>query len=422
MRRPGRPGLIAFSALAASLAVTPAAQAQSASDEALRVRLEAAMVQLEQQQRQLDGQAAELAELRRRLDAQDAPAPPAAGGAQSAPIPLERVGQAPEDEERPIELAVLRSQGSVVTRRGQLTGEVQYDYARADRSRAVFRGVELVEAVLIGVFDINESRQDLLTGSLALRYGLTERLEVGARLPYVYRWDTSIRAPVPGSTNNDGAATVDNSVDGQGIGDLELTARYQVLDGGRGRPFLIANLQGVIPTGRDPWGLPRDGLGRALDVATGSGFYTISPGATLIMPSDPVVLFGTLGYNWNLGKAVQTRIPPLDITYVDPGDSIEASAGIGISFNQRTTINFGYAHNWAFGTLTRTVPIDPPADGTGLRETISRDLQIGRLLFGVTYRVTDRASLNWSVEVGATEDAPDVRTVLRIPIVLVPGG
>lgn len=71
--------------------------------------------------------------------------------------------------------------------------------------------------------------------------------------------------------------------------------------------------------------------------------------------------------------------------------------------------------------MTRTVPIDPPPDGTGERETVSRDLQVGRLLFGVTYRVTDRASLNWSVEVGATEDAADVRTVLRIPIVLLTG-
>ena len=39
----------------------------------------------------------------------------------------------------------------------------------------------------------------------------------------------------------------------------------------------------------------------------------------------------------------------------------------------------------------------------------------------MTYRVTDRASLNWSVEVGATEDATDLRTVLRLPLVLIGG-
>ncbi len=52
----------------------------------------------------------------------------------------------------------------------------------------------------------------------------------------------------------------------------------------------------------------------------------------------------------------------------------------------------------------------------------TRDLQIGRLLFGVTYRASDFATLNWTVEFGATDDAPDVRTVLRVPFALMRGG
>jgi hypothetical protein len=101
---------------------------------------------------------------------------------------------------------------------------------------------------------------------------------------------------------------------------------------------------------------------------------------------------------------------------------VSASAGIGISFNQRTTLNLGYAHTWAFGTTTRTALLEPTPEWPGERETRSRDLQIGRFLFGVTYRATDRASLNWSVEIGATEDATDLRTSLRIPLVLLTGG
>ena len=413
----------------------------AASNSAVGERLDAAMAMIERQQEQLDRQAAELAELRRLLVqapqggiAQDnapviaaaqAGAPGVPGdpaSVQQAPIPLERVGQAPEDEDRPMELAVLDNQGSVVTRRGQLTGEVQFNYARADRSRAVFRGVELVEAVLVGVFDINESRQDVLTGSASLRYGVTDRLELGARLPVVYRSDTSIVAPIAGSTNNDMAATIDTSVDGTGIGDLELTARYQLIDGRNGSPFVIANLQGVFPTGSDPFAIPRDELGRALEAATGAGFYGISPSLTAILPSDPVVLFGTLGYTFNLGKSVDTVIPPVRISYVDPGDAISASGGIGISFNQRTTLNLGYAHSWAFGTRTTTELLTPTPDWPGMRDLVSRDLQIGRLLFGVTYRATERASVNWAVEIGATEDATDLRTTLRIPFVLLTGG
>ena len=413
-------------------------------------QLDAAMQLIQEQKARLDQQASELAALRKRLDdavpevanlpqlpagpqgrlpavnaaqgaAPGAPGDPA--GVQQPPAaPLERVGAAPVDSDRPIELAVLDQAGSVVTRRGQLTAEFQADYARADRSRAVFRGIELVEAVLVGVFDINESRQNVVTASGALRYGLTDKLEIGVRVPYVHRSDTSIIAPVAGSTNNDQAATIDNSVRGSGVGDIEATVRYQVLGGRNGSPYIIANLQGVFPTGSNPFAIPRDSLGRATRAATGAGFYGITPSVTAILPSDPVVLFGTLGYTYNVGRAVNTRIPPVVITYVDPGDAISASAGIGIAFNQRTTLNLGYAHSWVLGTKTRTSLITPTADWSGTREATSRDLQIGRFLFGVTYRVTDRASVNWSVEVGATEDATDLRTSLRVPLVLLTGG
>ena len=440
---------IALLASASLAIVASPAEAQRRSRPArtsLQAQLNAATEQLRAQQARIDAQDAKLAELQARLEANtqavaaaaptpstplpavlaaqgSAPgAPGDVGGVLQAPqAPLERVGQVPVGEDRPIELAVLNSQGSIVTRRGQLTGEVQVDYARADRNRAVFRGIELVEAVLVGVFDINESRQDVITTSGSLRYGLTDRLELGVRVPFVHRADNSVIAPIAGSTNNDPAATIDNSVKGNGVGDVEVTARYQVLSGGNGNPYLIANLQGVIPTGSDPFAVPRDSLGRARRAATGAGFWGIAPSLTAILPSDPVVLFGTLGYTFNLGKSVNTQIPPVIIDYVDPGDAISASAGIGISFNQRTTLNLGYAHSWAFGTTTRTSLIVPGPTGNNSAVNKSRDLQIGRLLFGVTYRVTDRASLNWSVEIGATDDATDLRTALRIPIVLLTG-
>ena len=420
---------------AGAMAVVPSAVHAQTQASGIDARLDEAMRLIRAQQQRLDQQDEELRQLKARLDgpvaaaaqpsspapvevAATAPADSTSGTGIASGTPLERVGRPPEDEARPIELAVLDSQGSIVTRRGQLTAEFQADYTRADRNRAVFRGIELVEAVLVGVFDINESRQDIITTSAALRYGLTDRLELGVRVPFVHRADTSIIAPVMGSTPDDGAATIDSSTKASNIGDIEVTARYQLLDGNQTRPYLIANLQGVIPTGTDPFAVPRDSAGRALKAATGAGFYGITPSVTAILPSDPVVLFGTLGYTFNLGKSVNTEIDPVRISYVDPGDAISASAGIGISFNQRTTVNLGYAHSWAFGTLTRTSLIEPSASWLGLRDATSRDLQIGRFLFGVTYRTSDRTSVNWSVEVGATEDAPDLRTVLRIPLTL----
>ncbi len=336
------------------------------------------------------------------------------------PVPGVRtaVGEAPRDNDRPPVVAVLGQRGSVMTKRGEFVGELGIDYTRADRNRAVFRGIELLESVLVGVFDINETRQDIFTGSAALRYGVTDRLEFGVRVPWVTRSDKAITAPVAGSTNDDLARTIDNSVNNSNIGDLELTARYQLNDGGRNTPFLIANLQATIPTGDDPFSIRRDQFGIPLESATGAGYYGISPSLTAILPTEPAVLFGTLGYTFNLAENVETIVPPVQIEKVDPGDQLAASVGIGLSLNDRTSINFGYNHTWAFSTKTWTRQLDEQTGvPVGERELAkSRDLQVGRFLFGISQKFSDKIQLNWSMELGATEDAPDVRVAFRLPI------
>lgn len=409
-----------FAVCAVALAAAPA-WGQSSDVAALQAELRQARAQIEAQQQMLQTQGARLDALEARFAQQSsAPGPISPGSTVLAQgqVP-EQVGEAPPQLAMP-EVAVLGEMGSIVTRQGQVTGELQVDYTRADRNRALFRGIEVVESVLIGTFDINESRQDVLTASAGLRYGLSDRFEVGVRVPFVYRSDASILAPVAG-TSGDPAATVDNSAKGRGIGDVEFLARYQLTTARRNLPFFIANLQVVAPTGESSFDVPRDSLGRALRAATGGGFWSVSPGVTAILPSDPAVLFGTLSYNRNFARDVDTQIPPVIVDRVDPGDSLAASVGIGVSLNQRTSFNLGYAHSWVFGTDTRTRLIEPGPTDMGPVTTTSRNLQIGRLLLGVTYRLDDRSSVNWSVEVGATRDAPDVRTTLRIPITFAGG-
>ncbi len=437
---------MAAGALAAGTA-EPAAAAEAArarsSTAALQAELAEARIEIVAQRRQLDAQEARLRAIEERFQAapsalastgpNNTPPPSALAQVSSASAPgdpatiqqstiqqpLERVGERPADRDRPPEVAVLGSEGSVVTRKGQLTADIQVDYARADRNRAIFRGIEVVESVLVGEFNINESRQDIITGSVSARYGLSDKLEFGVRVPVVHRADTSVLVPVQGSTNNDPAREIDSSAKGTGIGDVELSARYQLLAARGGLPFLVGNLQVVAPTGSNPFSVPRNSDGEALRAATGAGFWGVSPSITAILPSDPAVLFGTIGYTHNFGRDVDTVISPVRISYVKPGDAVSFSAGIGVALNDRTSLNLGYAQSWAFGTKTRTTTQDMRTGVIGAPiETTSRDLQIGRFLFGVTYRATDQSSVNWSVEIGATDDAPDVRSVLRLPLVL----
>ena len=408
----------------------------------LRQALEAERMNLAQQRQRLDEQTRQLQEQQRRLDALESallatmrgtgagagagaegapPSPPIASQRAGQPAGVETVGEAPTEERAP-QIAVLGDQGGIITRAGQLTIEPSVEYAHADRNRVLFRGIEVVEAVLVGVFDINESRQDAVTAGLAVRYGLSSRLEVTARLPYVYRTDRSVLAPIPGSENppGSGAGTRESLAEGDGIGDVEASVRYQLNRGRGGWPFLIGGLQVIAPTGSDPFDIERTAVGAPRDTATGSGFWGVSPSLTALMPSEPAVFFGTLGYTRNFGRNIDTRIGSSQLDYAKPGDSLSAALGFGVSLNERASFNLGYGHSWAFGT--RTVSRVEQSGGPGQPPTLSapismtsRDLQIGRYMFGVSYRVGPTTTLNWAVEIGATDDATDVRTVLRVP-------
>lgn len=447
----GNGHLIAAAVLLSPVTALAASPKRPTTD--IRAELAAAKAQIAAQQQALDAQEQRLRALEARIVGLQSPAQLAAQGqvaptngatgantrpapaiaaaqgsaastpgdpasAQQAPqAPLERVGQAAPGSDRPPEVAVLGSGGSVVTRKGQLTAEFGAEYARADRNQAIFRGVEVVPTVLVGVFNISENSQDIMTVSGSARYGLTDKLELGVRVPFVHRANNIVGAPVGGG------ATTANAAQGTGLGDLELSARYQFVGARGGWPYLIGNMQVVIPTGSDPFNVPRSGSGDELKAATGSGFWGVSPSLTAILPSDPAVLFGTIGYTRNFGRSFGVRIGDAILDYVRPGDALSFSGGIGISLNQRTSINLGYAHSWAFGTRTVTRVVDTSRNViNGPFEATSRDLQIGRFLFGMTYRVSDRASVNWSVEVGATRDATGLRSVLRIPLILLSGG
>ncbi len=407
--------------------------AQAAPIDPDTAELEALRTEVARERAQLEGQRQRLELLEDRLlsrmrgsaSAEQIPAPsPLAGQAQpSAPAagtPVQ-VGIAPPERERTPEVAVLSEQGGIVTRTGQITLEPSLEYARADRNRVIFRGIEVPQSVLVGTFDINESRQDILTAAMGIRFGINSRWEINARLPYVYRNDVSVLAAAVQNQNGGTADQSDRPARGSNIGDVEFGTRYQLTNGRRGFPYLIAGIQAVAPTGTNPFTVPRDpGTGVARRSATGAGFWGVTPTLTALLPSDPAVLFGTIGYTRNFGRdfdGVQID-QDLLIDHVKPGDALQGSAGVGISLNPRLALSFGYAHNWSFGTRTegRAIRRDPINGTTTLPfDTKLRDLQVGRLLFGVSYRTSPSTTINWNVEVGATNDAADVRTTLRVP-------
>lgn len=307
----------------------------------------------------------------------------------------------PDDPVRP-EVQALANQGGVLTREGGWVLEPSLEFIHSSQNRLVFRGVSVVDAVLLGVIEATDADRDSLTAALNLRYGITDDLEAEIRVPYVYRSDRVENL----ATRTTGQVRLIRSTTGDGLGDIEAAVHYQINDGREDWPIFIGNLRVKSDTGVGPFEVARDSNGVELELATGSGFWSVEPGITAIYQSAPAVLFANLSYAYNVPASVDTTIGDARIGDVDPGDSISAVVGMGFGINENTSFSLGYKHNYIFESVTEI-------NG---RDVESQELHIGALTFNITQRLSDSTRVAFDLEAGVTSDAPDVRAVLRVPI------
>lgn len=330
------------------------------------------------------------------------PAAPVQVAQAAADAPPETVGKPPEEEDfRPDMLASL-APGGVLTPAGMVVVEPSFTYSHSGVNRFTFRGTEIVETVLIGVVEAEDADRDFLEAALTLRYGITDRLEVEVRVPYVYRDDRiSTNANIGGTD-----VQVTDSYDGSGLGDIELAAHYQLNQGGGGMPYFVANLRGKLATGEGPFDVDRDSAGIETELPTGSGFYAVEPSLTVIYPADPVVLYATAGYLWNIERDIDEQIGGAQIGEVDPGDAIRFGFGFSFAVNETTSFSLGYSQDLIAETSTQVDEV----------WTKSEDLTVGNVTFGISHRLNDWLSVDVGTSFGVTDDATDLSLGIRFPM------
>jgi len=346
-----------------------------------------------------------------------APPPPLPGGAFLRPTPSAReelaaaagrgvpeqpVGEAPEEEETRPEIAGALDVGGVLTPQGMLVVEPSFTYAHSGVNRFTFRGTEIVETVLLGVVEAEDADRDFLESALTLRFGLTDRLEIEARVPGVYRDDRTTTTANIGGTD----VSVTDELDAFGLGDVEAAAHYQLNRGGGGWPYLVINARGKFPTGQGPFDVERDANGIETELPTGSGFYSVEPSLTMLYPSDPVVLFGNVGYVFNLEHDVDERVGSARVGTVDPGNTIRFGFGLSFAANENTSFSLAYSQDLIGETETEI-------DGNF---TEAEELTVGQVSIGISHRLTERMSIDLGTTFGVTEDATDVQLGVRLPI------
>lgn len=351
------------------------------------------------------------------------------------------VGEKPKTETPSIDIAVLADRGGVLTPKGTLVITPQIDYTHSSVERFFFDGVELVEAVNIGNVLAESIDRDSITSTFAFRYGITPRLEVDAQVPFLYRDDRTIDKNFQIS----GFPETEQALRGDDIGDIEFGAHYQLNRPKGPYPYFVAGIRAKSPTGNGPFDIPYDlQKGLPLNLPTGSGFWTVEPQFTMIYPSDPVVLFANIGYQYtfsqNVNKIVldtlKTPNPATSpdptqeedrttVTNVEPGGTLDIGLGMGIGLNDSVSMSIGYQHSWVMGTDTHTrsdallhdlTTTEVNLTGTATAVSHSDDAQLGELLIGASIAVDNHVGLNFNIGIGVTDDAPDVTVTFRTPL------
>lgn len=281
--------------------VAHGANALSAEEQVLQQQIVEQSMLLDQLKRQLAETDAKLAEIRKALDKNKLRELRATGSgpaghmqsseqqsfslAQAPQAKPEPVGQPDENRSRPQQVAQIFEQPGVLTPRGKMVLDPGFQYGYSSSNRISLVGYTIIPSLLIGLIDVREVKRNTFTASLTGRWGITNRFELEAKLPYVYRSDSVVQRKFFDGVGRD---DVFNST-GYGIGDVEFTGRYQLNDGGADNPYYIATLRLKSRTGKDPFEVETDAVAPPnisnelqKELPTGSGFYTIQPGLTLL--------------------------------------------------------------------------------------------------------------------------------------------
>ncbi len=373
-------------------------------------QLEIQQKQLELHQKKLEAQQAQYDSLQQRLSATPAPSSastslevkrdsgastsPRASVASAQPAEV-GIEQKREAEEKPPEIAANLDEGGVLLKKGDLVLTPAIEYARSSATLVSIEGFSIIPAINIGTFEVSNVARDVLTSSIGARLGVTNSFEIEGKIPYVYRKDSTTGRPVGGGS----VASSTTNLTRDGLGDIEVGAHYQINKGKNGWPFFIGNMRVKSITGEGPFEIPTDTNGLLTDLPTGTGFYAFQPSVTAIFPSDPVVYYANVGYMYNMERDFGGTVGE-----VDPGDSISGSFGMSMSLNDRASFSLGYSHSTVFET---------EQNGRSINNGL---LQVGTFDVGYAYQLSSRYSLNFNVSAGLTEDAPDARVGVRVPI------
>lgn len=280
----------------------------------------------------------------------------------------------PESIER-----TLQQKGSILLPRHTLQVEPSFTYAHFSSNRINIQGFSILPVLVIGDISTQEVNRDIFIETLTFKYGLFNNFQTELKLPYRGEYDRV-------STS----ANTETTRHGSGLGDIEFGASRQIGWEDGLMPDLVAAVNIKSPTGREPYNH---------DIALGTGHWAMRGALIAAKASDPAVVFGGVNYTYNFGRQDIENFGD-----IKPGNSAGYSFGTAVALSYQVALNFSFDHSVTFKT---------EREGRFLTDSF---LNVMNFKTGLTWAIDERKSLDISLTMGLTKDAPDAVIEVRFPI------
>jgi hypothetical protein len=142
-------------------------------------------------------------------------------------------------------------------------------------------------------------------------YGLIKNMEVFVVVPYVNNWANSVKEPGPNG---------ERSASFGGLGDVNLTMKYQLLEEGPKNPAVTALFATGFPTGH----FRRLNPGRLDTDILGGGAYAFTTGLNVSKCAKPFVLYANVWYT--MQTAYTSKEERTNLVRDESGELVEGDA------------------------------------------------------------------------------------------------
>ena len=283
-----------------------------------------------------------------------------------------------------------------------------------DRRQLQLSGFLALDAIFLGNINLGQTKSHQIMADLDTRYGLTDRVSVDVDVPYVYRHSQFIVGGAGGAANTLSDASVNSSA----IGDVNFGLYYQILKETNNIPDVVGSLRVKAPTGTSPFGLKvvqlepdNTNLVAPSRLPTGTGFWNVTAGLSVLKTYDPVVLFGSMSYTYNIARSfadISSIAGQTQPATVKLGDIFQIGAGVALAFSDKDSASISY-------TLALQPASKTKAPGGDYVKVPGSETTAAVMNFGLNHVVNKHLTINGSVSIGMTPDAPNYVIGVRFP-------